>query len=202
MKPRAEKVLCLSREQLPQHWLGPMSSVAVTGAEFYRQTAGSVVYWLDRDVAEKEPAFKQLIPYLVIQSANGSLTACYRRSGSEKRLHRLCSVGIGGHINPEDKPDAAEELERIVYHGLAREIAEETGLTPSGISPEVVGVINEDVTPVGRVHLGLVHVLSVEHPELVVPSPELSGFSWVETEKAADLNLEYWSRLALNLVLR
>ena len=67
-----------------------------------------------RSAVETDPAFKQLIPYVVLR-CGGDLFH-YRRgsAGTEKRLAALRSVGIGGHIGEADAlmhmtgPDAPE----------------------------------------------------------------------------------------------
>ena len=82
---------------------------------------------------------------------SGGMAFRYRRGskGGEARLHNTWSVGLGGHINPEDKTyDLA----------VRREIREEVGV---GIEvPKPVAVINYDGTDVGKVHFGILHVVS------------------------------------------
>ncbi len=69
---------------------------------------------------------------------------------------------------------------------------------PSG-SLQFLGLINEEVTPVGSVHLGLVFCLEVEGPEQIVPGEELHRFCWKSDLELAGLKLEHWSHLALGL---
>ena len=48
------------------------------------------------------PGFKQIIPYVVFRSGDGVF--CYTRGKSqgEARLHRLRSLGVGGHVSEDD----------------------------------------------------------------------------------------------------
>src|ERR1700722_6756981 len=55
-----------------------------------------------RSEVEDDPGYKQIIPYVVFR-CNGSVF-CYTRGKSqgEARLHRLRSLGVGGHVSEED----------------------------------------------------------------------------------------------------
>ena len=55
-----------------------------------------------RSEVEEDPGFKQIIPYVVFRSGDGVF--CYTRGKSqgEARLHRLRSLGVGGHVSEED----------------------------------------------------------------------------------------------------
>ena len=70
------------------------------------------------------------------------------KAGGDARLHDLWSIGVGGHLNPGDGD---------VEGGLRREWAEEV---VAAFEPafEPVGLLNDDTTPVGAVHVGIVFV--------------------------------------------
>ena len=55
-----------------------------------------------RSDVEDDPGFKQIIPYVVFRC--GDSVFCYTRGKSqgEARLHRLRSLGVGGHVAEED----------------------------------------------------------------------------------------------------
>ncbi len=55
-----------------------------------------------RSEVEEDPSFKQLIPYVVFRCANAVF--CYTRGKTqgEARLHRLRSLGVGGHVSEDD----------------------------------------------------------------------------------------------------
>ena len=69
-------------------------------------------------------------------------------AGADARLHHRYSIGVGGHLNPGDGG---------LLGGLRREWAEEL---VADFVPDfrLVGLLNDDTTPVGRVHLGVVYV--------------------------------------------
>lgn len=193
-----EAILCIARDALPAAWLEEMAAIPMTEKAFYDRVPGSAVSFIPRPHAESNPAFKQIIPYLLIRSASGGRFGCYQRKGSEDRLHDLWSIGIGGHVSAVDDPEKSGDLRTIVHHGLCREMSEELLFEPSG-EPRFLGLINEEKTSVGSVHLGLVFCLDVDESERLVPGEELFRFRWVTKAELDGLKLEHWSRLALGL---
>jgi predicted NUDIX family phosphoesterase len=148
---------------------------------------------------ETDPSFKQLVPYVVLKC--GHLVFHYRRgaAGTEKRLQALRSVGIGGHISEADAAGGVHP-----YHaGMMRELAEEVELG-CGFTERCVGFINDDRTPVGSVHLGVVHVCELESPSARSREDALAdaGFAdWRELLLAAG-QFETWSQFALEYFRR
>ncbi|MCI0703434.1 MAG: phosphoesterase, partial [Planctomycetia bacterium] len=106
-----------------------------------------------RSEVETDPSYKQLIPYIVLKC--GDKLFHYRRgaAGTEKRLAALRSVGIGGHISEEDAAGGTD----LYQIGMMRELMEEVDLG-SAFTQKCIGFINDDRTPVGSVHLGVVHL--------------------------------------------
>ncbi|HET6881748.1 MAG TPA: phosphoesterase [Pirellulales bacterium] len=153
-----------------------------------------------RPEMEQDPSYKQLIPYCLLRhvSADGveSLFTYTRGTGQgEGRLHRKRSVGIGGHLSAEDAADADGDPYGA---GMRRELAEEVVIdTP--FRERCVGLINDDETEVGRVHLGVVHIFDVGRPAVRPREDEIidCGFRPVE-ELLADLTgFETWSTICL-----
>ncbi len=83
---------------------------------------------------------------------------------------------------------------------MMREIAEEFDGFQGFTAPVFCGVINEERSPVGEVHLGLVFRWHVPAPDGLVPGKELGGFRWLPVDQALRRPLELWSRLALSLL--
>lgn len=191
--------------------------------------------FLRRGDAERDPEFKQLIPYIIFvckDSTTGRPSVfAYRRGDGqgETRLRSKWSVGVGGHINDVDaggaasangengkdgenaaprpqtaENDAATFLGTDLFSaGAAREIAEEVVLGAPILRFERVGLVNDDETEVGRVHLGVVCVATLAAPELTSNEPDLaeSGFRPVD-EILAEIDaeperFETWTTLAL-----
>lgn len=89
---------------------------------------------------------------------------------------------------------------RRVSANMHREIREEVAAMPQAGSPIFMGVINEEETEVGTVHLGLVHSMTVYDPENLHPGEEIIDFQWMPRSQVESMHLELWSRLALELV--
>jgi len=195
-----EKVLCIERSGLPQSWLRDAACIKMSAREFYSCLEGVSLSWMPRPTVETDRSYKQLIPYVVLQTLDGLHTACYRRNGAESRLHSLWSVGIGGHINEADSPSAGTGLEEIVTRGMERELKEEFRSLPGDAHPVFHGVINEERTAVGHVHLGLVWRINVTGRADFRPGRELEGFVWLNPDEIVSRPLELWSRLPLNLL--
>ena len=194
-----EKVLCIKRKRLPAAWVGEKNVMEIAESSFFEICDGAGFEFKERGVVETDPSFKQIIPYVVLQTQDLKLTAAYLRNGSERRLHDLWSVGIGGHINPEDCP-AHSSFKDVVTAGMMRELDEELIKRPENERPAFCGIINEEETQVGCVHFGAVFTLRTLNPDLFKPGEELSDFTWKRTETLAKLNMELWSRLALELI--
>ena len=157
--------------------------------------------WRPRATVEDDPSFKQLIPYCVLawrDAAGGPRYFAYTRGGgqSEARLRAKRSVGIGGHISSTD----GEHGDDTSYEaGMRREIAEEIAIGGTWTS-RCVGLINDDSNAVGSVHLGIVHVLELERPEVASRESELveCGFDTLHALLAERDRFETWSQITLD----
>jgi predicted NUDIX family phosphoesterase len=151
-----------------------------------------------RPEMEQDPSYKQLIPYCIFQFEDKVFHYRRGKGQGEARLHSKRSIGIGGHISAED------DLATNAYEeGMRREIAEEVFLE-SGVRVECIGLINDDQTEVGQVHLGVVHRFRLDSPK-VRPREE----SIMETGFAAPNDLagqlsefETWSQICLEFLLK
>lgn len=191
-----EKVLCIERNLLPDEWLETETSLPLTANNFYSSVSEESLLWLDRSKAEVNFDKKQMIPYIIVKNTTIDAYACYPRRGSENRLHGLWSVGIGGHVNRDDKTST---LKTTLLSGIKRELEEEFyGFNSDDISSlQFKGIINEEYSEVGKVHLGIVYELLLNYsPE---SGEELKGMRWVSEQDLSDYKLEFWSDLALKL---
>lgn len=187
-------ILVVPRAALPQAWLPELGAVALNEIDLVRWLNQAPLAWRPRAEVEPDPSYKQLIPYLLVDH-RGRL-ATYRRAGTEDRLHGLWSVGIGGHI---DRTDATSVPWDTIQQAALRELAEELPDLPQPAVLRFLGLINEDETPVGRVHLGLVFGVDAQTPEPPTAGEELRDLRWLDPAAAAALSLERWSRLACQL---
>jgi predicted NUDIX family phosphoesterase len=154
-----------------------------------------------RPAMEQDPSFKQLIPYVIFRyrdAAGQTLVFQYTRGKGqgESRLHAKRSIGVGGHISADDAAASSAYDE-----GMRRELEEEV-IIETPYRGQIAGLINDDETEVGRVHLGVVHVFDVERP-LIRPREEdilEAGFRPVG-ELLADFNrIETWSQICLRAI--
>jgi predicted NUDIX family phosphoesterase len=147
-----------------------------------------------RSEVETDPEFKQLIPYVVLRC--GDQLFHYRRgsAGTEARLRALRSVGIGGHISEEDAAGGTDPY----FTGMQREVREEVGIETTR-EESLLGFINDDRTPVGSVHLGVVHVFELHRPDAKSREDALAdaGFAPVSELAARADEFETWSQFVL-----
>lgn len=195
-----EQVLCIDRKNLPASWVAQRTVLPMDFSTFAATCSKVEFSFIHRGLAEEDIQKKQIIPYILLQTASGGMTAVYSRQGSEKRLHDLWSIGIGGHINPEDNTMGADNFKNILINGMQRELDEELIRRVPGDPIEFIGIISEDITAVGRVHMGAVFLIRTQDPKGYLPGDELHDFTWLETQKLSRLNLELWSELAIELV--
>jgi len=197
---KSEAVLCIKKKLLPESWVQRKSIVPLGLDLFTEKSSAAGFEFINRPDAEKDPSYKQVIPYIVLQTMDFKKTAIYNRQGSEKRLHDLWSIGIGGHINPIDMETQKDSFAQILITGMERELKEELAQRPENDLPHFIGVINEDITDVGKVHIGAVFRILTNSPEKFLAGSELFQFAWEETKALEKLNLELWSNLALELI--
>ncbi len=151
-----------------------------------------------RSQVEDDPTFKQLIPYVILEADVDGKTMVFQytrgKGQGEARLHAKRSVGIGGHISREDVGDGTD----FYRTGMQRELTEEVDVQ-AGYQEELVGFIYDDESAVGRVHVGVVHRLRLESPQVRAREEDIadSGFRDVEELRKAMDQFETWSQLCL-----
>jgi predicted NUDIX family phosphoesterase len=152
--------------------------------------------YLERAVAEEEPDYKQLVPYVVVRDGDKVFLMERTDAGGDRRLHGKASIGVGGHLNPVDDGEDA------LMAGLRREWTEElvAGWTPDF---RLVGMLNDDTNPVGAVHLGVVFEVEAAGRPIEVRERDklMGGFATAETIQAAWDRLETWSQLVADAII-
>jgi predicted NUDIX family phosphoesterase len=159
-----------------------------------------------RHEVETDPSYKQLIPYVLFrhEDEDGQKQLFQYTRGSkqdESRLRGRRSVGIGGHIATRDA--VANGHVNAFSEGMRRELAEEVAIeTP--YRQRCVGLINDDETPVGRVHLGIVYLCDVERPSVYARESEIvdSGFMPIEELPPRLDDFEMWSQICLRALFK
>ena len=153
-----------------------------------------------RSLVEDDPSYKQLIPYVILECSDADCTQLfqYTRGGGqgEKRLHAKKSLGIGGHISIEDATGSTGADWYMT--GMQRELDEEVKIACGG-QQRIVGLIYDDTTEVGRVHLGIVHIMQLSSCKVTSAEADLvdSGFQKIDVIKEGYDSLETWSQLCI-----
>jgi predicted NUDIX family phosphoesterase len=145
-----------------------------------------------RDQMEHDPAFKQLIPYLVLRDGERYFLMRRTTGGGDPRLHGRYSIGVGGHLNPGDGG---------LLGGLRREWNEEliANFVPAF---RLVALLNDDTTDVGAVHLGAIYLADAAgNPVDIRETDKLTG-AFAEPDEVAMVKaqLETWSALVFDFL--
>ena len=189
MNKMDEDVLVVSREELFQE----------TYFEGFRDEGGyediilEEYEWMRRGDAEDAPSYKQPIPYILMKKDDTYF--CFRRSGSEERLHEKWSWGVGGHV------DRVDDEGNPLMNGLRREIEEEVGVSECDV--EQIGYINYDSDDVGKVHFGMLYIAEI-HEDVSVEDDEIDTYRFLSMDEMRELieketiDVEEWSRIALD----
>ncbi len=164
-----------------------LSAMLAPGANFF----------MERPAAEMDPTHKQLIPYSLFHHEGRYL--CYTRGGKsgEKRLVAKRSVGIGGHINPVDQSQDGLG-ETMYFNSIEREITEELVLGGTH-TQRVIGLINDDSSEVGSVHLGVVHLFELSSAEVSSNEEAIQDLQFYTLAELQDMreSLEAWSQIVV-----
>jgi predicted NUDIX family phosphoesterase len=194
--PREEEVLVVSRELFDR--LGAFHGFQPDADRYLPHLLDPENNrFLRRSLAEEDPGHKQLIPYAVFRHRDRFLHYVRGRSGGEKRLASKGSIGIGGHVNREDFHATGGSLGAELYlAGVDREIREEVKIgTPC--RQRIIGLINDDSTEVGRVHLGVVHLFDLDAPDVAANEEGITELAFLSLPELAGraASLETWSSL-------
>jgi predicted NUDIX family phosphoesterase len=192
MTPSDELVLVIPRSAVmgDPGWLG----VRTEDLDGFETIVAREGRFEPRPAMERDRAWKQVIPYLVLRDGERYFLMRRTRAGGDARLHDLWSIGVGGHLNPGDGGLA---------EGLRREWGEEI---EADFVPEfrLVGLLNDDSTDVGSVHLGAVYVADAAgRPVAIREADKLTGSFAPPAEVAAVADrMETWSALVFDFLER
>ena len=170
--------------------------------DFSERIEGNL-FFVPRNEAENDFTLKQIIPYAVIIGEKGIFVMKRTKKQTEKRLHDKLSVGVGGHINRSDIEEKAASSalngEKLIRHGMKRELDEEVGITGE-YTIELLGCINDNSTEVGQVHFGICYLVRLLGGDVFVRETEKMTGEWMslaEAEKKIP-DLESWSAIAVS----
>jgi predicted NUDIX family phosphoesterase len=175
-----------------ESWLGVRPAGEAALLELIRR----VGTYRPRSATEEDPSWKQVIPYPILRDRGRWFLMRRTRAGGDARLHDRFSIGVGGHVNPADGG-----LDGDLSGALRREWTEELAVE---FVPEFrfIGLLNDDTTDVGRVHLGLVYEADAAGRAVAIRETDKLSGGFVEAAEVAAVadRLESWSRLVFEFI--
>ena len=144
-----------------------------------------------RSEVENDPTYQQIIPYVVFRHRDRFFLTHRLRASSERRLRKQYSLGVGGHINRGDLGAGDPILD-----GLKREWEEEV-VYDGKFEARLLGFLNEDSSPVSKVHLGVVFLVDGDSPNIRIrETDKLAGeLLTLEEMRMYYLAMESWSQI-------
>ncbi len=183
----SEEVMVVRRDDLARFIDGRDFTFITRDTESILNVIEARHFFIARPIAEESPRYKQIIPYVAIRNLEDYFVLQRTSKQTESRLHHKMSLGIGGHINP-DTP--------TVLGGLEKELDEEVSV-PRPFDLRFIGILNDDTTDVGRVHLGAVYLLDTQSRDVTVRETEKMSGAWRPRAELAGIRdaMETWSQL-------
>ena len=193
-----EQVLVVQRKVFEE--VGAFNGLALDIQKYIDKLfAPGVPRFMPRPQAEKDPSFKQLIPY-VIMTCNGKYLSYVRgKRAGETRLVAKRSLGIGGHINPVDWTLFTAESYKTYLEAVQREVAEEVSVE-TAYTDKVVALLNDDSNEVGQVHLGIVHLWTLDEPKVNRKEQMITQMGFMSIPELQDVRdtMETWSQICFD----
>jgi predicted NUDIX family phosphoesterase len=189
MKTATEQVLCVSREDIFPD--GAWHGFVTENLDRHQRVIRERHFFKPRAEVETDPNFQQIIPYVVFRHGDRYLLTHRLRASSEKRLRKQYSLGVGGHINPGDLEGGDPILD-----GLKREWAEEV-VYGGRFEARLLGLLNEESSPVSKVHLGVVFLVEGDSPDIQIrETDKLAGeLLTLDEMRMYYLAMESWSQI-------
>jgi predicted NUDIX family phosphoesterase len=193
-----EQVLVIERKVFEQ--VGLFNGLAFDVDRYLSKIfASGIPRFIPRSKAEKDPSYKQLIPYVIMAHDGKYLSYVRGRRAGETRLVGLRSIGIGGHINPVDWTLFSANPYKTYLEAVEREVAEEVSVEANH-SDRIVALLNDDSTEVGSVHLGIVHYWLLDAPKVNKREQMITQMAFMTLTELHQLRdtMETWSQLCLD----
>lgn len=145
----------------------------------------------ERVLVEEDKSFKQVIPQGLLRHRDKVYVNQRLSKQTESRLGYSHSLGVGGHLNPED--NLLPHMD-IIQMGLHREMSEEVEL-PKPFSMRYIGITNDERTEVSQMHVGVWFEIGLLSDEVSVREKEkIDGF-WRQLSELEDMSnlFESWA---------
>jgi predicted NUDIX family phosphoesterase len=215
-----QHILAIKKSHVAEFLNSDKSVTTVDFSKFF-QEANEHLIVARRAELEKNEDYLQILPYVMVARAEGisntgdlKFLTYYRPVfGGEEKLHGNASIGFGGHIDLNDvicDENSVISLQDTVLHSMKREIFEELGVGSDDLAGIVMGyrLITDYSNSVGRVHLGVVFMVTLVEQCIIVPevlevdfAGEFSASELVEMHLSEEIVLENWSKLLVEEVV-
>jgi predicted NUDIX family phosphoesterase len=186
----AESILVVPRSAIigDQSWYG----IKQVDCDSYLELITKHQEFRPRYQMETDEQYKQIIPYLIFKHHDTYFVMQRAAGAGESRLASKFTLGIGGHIRHEDMSHNS------IISWAQREFHEEVDYT-GNLRIEPIGILNDDTSAVGRVHLGFIFLLHADSPAIQIKS-ELQGGTLITLEECIALKdrMETWSALVVD----
>ncbi|HEY8951713.1 MAG TPA: NUDIX hydrolase [Candidatus Dormibacteraeota bacterium] len=196
MSAASEQVLCVRREDIfpDGAWHGFVSDRLEERQAVIREHH----FFMARAKVEDDPNYQQIIPYVVFRHGDRYFLTHRLRASSEKRLRKQYSLGLGGHINPGDL-----EAGDPIQDGLKREWEEEV-VYDGSFETKLIGLLNDESSPVSKVHLGVVFLVDGTSPNIAIrETDKLAGeLLTLDEMRIYYLGMESWSQMVYDRLAR
>jgi predicted NUDIX family phosphoesterase len=194
-----EQVLVIERKVVER--VGMFNGLMFDVGRYLREIfVQGVPCFMNRAQVEKNPDYKQLIPYVIMSYDGKYLSYIRGKRAGETRLAGHRSIGIGGHINPsDDMPLFNTDFYETYLAAVVREVAEEVSVETSHTN-HIVALLNDESNEVGSVHLGIVHYWALDAPNVNKREQMITQMAFMtsaELQRVKD-TLETWSGLCVN----
>jgi predicted NUDIX family phosphoesterase len=195
--PAEEQVLVVQRKVFEE--AGAFNGLATDVQRYLDKLfAPGVPRFIPRPQAEIDPSFKQLIPYVIMTCQGKYLSYVRGKRAGETRLVAKRSLGIGGHINPVDWTLFTADPYKTYLEAVQREVAEEVSVETK-YKDKVIALLNDDSNEVGQVHLGIVHLWTLDEPKVIRKEQMITqmGFMTIPELQQVKDTMETWSQICL-----
>ncbi len=192
IQPTKETILVVKRNDIcsQEEWTGFKKSDLSNEIAAVKDKA----VFMFRPDAETDIRYKQIIPYLIFTHNNKYFLMQRKSTASEQRLASKYSFGIGGHIRKDDIEGSS------LLHWALREFHEEINYS-GNLQDLPLGILNDDSTDVGKVHIGFVILLQGDSDKITIKS-ELKNGQLLTLEECENYynDMETWSQMIFNVL--
>ncbi|HBG78824.1 MAG TPA: hypothetical protein DDW84_08300 [Phycisphaerales bacterium] len=193
-----EQVLVIERKVVER--IGMFNGLMFDVERYLREIfVQGVPCFMPRSQVEKKPAYKQLIPYVIMSCGDKYLSYVRGKRAGETRLVGNRSIGIGGHINPPDNmPLFDTNFYETYLAAVEREVAEEVSIE-AGHTNHIVALLNDESNDVGSVHLGIVHYWKLDAPNVSRREQMITQMTFMTAAELLEVfdTMETWSGLCV-----